>query len=67
MLGYAEDLMSIKLIQDPGLNSSSGVNELHFEKKKKSCLDVSLIFVHLFPSYKSELGVQLCDLLGIMV
>lgn len=57
--------MSIDLIQDTGLNSSSVVNELHLEKKK-SCLDVSLIFAHLFPSYNSELGVQLCDLLGIM-
>ena len=46
------------------LNSSLIVNELHFGKKK--CLDVSSIFAHLLPSHKSELGVQLCDLLGVI-
>ena len=57
MLGYDEKLMSIKLIQDTRLNSSSMVTELHFEKKKKLPV-VSLNFVHLLPSQKRELGVQ---------
>ena len=59
MLGYDENLMSIQLIQDTRLNSSSMVNEVHFEKKKKKKLPViSLNFVHLLPSQKRELGVQ---------